>query len=67
MEARHLVRLSSEYPDSRGRAFLLSCVSKPGTIPLEIRDPAGRAPEAYRQCIQEITKATASIAERLNL
>jgi protein-tyrosine-phosphatase/predicted ATP-grasp superfamily ATP-dependent carboligase len=67
MEARHLVRLSSEYPDTRGRAFLLSCVSKPGTIPLEISDPAGRPPEAYRQCIQEITKATASIAERLKL
>jgi protein-tyrosine-phosphatase/predicted ATP-grasp superfamily ATP-dependent carboligase len=65
MEARHLVRLSSEYPDARARAFLLSCVSKPGTIPLEIRDPAGKTPEAYRQCIQEITKATSSIAERL--
>jgi protein-tyrosine-phosphatase len=65
MEAAHLVRLRSEYPEARGRSFLLSCVTEPKTIPLEIRDPHKRSPAIYQRCIQEVTYATTVIAERL--
>jgi len=65
METAHLVRLFSEYPESRGRAFLLSCVTRPNTIPLEIRDPFGGQPETYRRCIREVTYATTTISEIL--
>lgn len=66
METAHLVRLFAEYPESRGRAFLLSCVTRPNTIPLEIRDPHGGNPDAYRRCIREITYATTSISKTVN-
>jgi protein-tyrosine-phosphatase len=63
METAHLVRLFAEYPESRGRAFLLSCVTRPDTIPLEISDPYGGNAEAYRRCIRQITYATALISK----
>jgi protein-tyrosine-phosphatase len=63
MEAGHLTRLRAEYPEVEGRAFLLSCVTSPGTIPLEIRDPFGGPPDVYQQCIAQVTSATAAIAE----
>jgi protein-tyrosine-phosphatase len=65
MESAHLVRLFSEYPETRGRAFLLSTVTKPGTIPLEVRDPFRGTSEAYRRCIQEVTYATTIMSEAL--
>jgi protein-tyrosine-phosphatase/predicted ATP-grasp superfamily ATP-dependent carboligase len=65
MEARHIVRLVRAYPQARGRTFLLSCVTKPGTIPLEIEDPFGADAGIYNRCIQHITFATKIIHERL--
>jgi protein-tyrosine-phosphatase/predicted ATP-grasp superfamily ATP-dependent carboligase len=65
MEAAHLVRLRSEYPEARGRSFLLSCVTEPKTIPLEIRDPHKRSPAVYQRCIREITFATTAISNQL--
>ena len=62
MEAKHLVRLYRDYPDAKGRAFLLSCVTPPGTMALEIRDPFGRSRSDYEQCWKEITQATSTLA-----
>jgi len=67
METAHLIRLLSNYPQARGRAFLLSCVTKSGTTPLEIKDPFGGRPEDYRRCIKEITFATLAISERMKV
>jgi protein-tyrosine-phosphatase len=66
MEADHLLRLFSEYPESRGRAFLLGGVTSPNKMPLEIADPFGRPPEDYQRCIREVTCATSAIAERVS-
>src|SRR5262249_28537008 len=64
MEVKYLMRLFSEYPETRGRAFLLSCVTEPSTIPLEIQDPSGGTPKIYERCIREVMQATTAIAER---
>lgn len=65
MDVTHLVRLFAEYPETRGRAFLLSCVTQPKTIPLEIQDPFGRTPDEYRRCIREVTYATTVLSATL--
>ncbi len=65
MEAAHLVRLREEYPEVQGRSFLLSCVTRPGTIPLEVEDPYGKPDLAYKRCLEEIVLATTAVAERL--
>jgi protein-tyrosine-phosphatase len=63
METSHLVRLLREYPEAQGRAFLLSSVTNPNTIPLEIRDPFGGSPDVYKRCIREVTYATKVMSE----
>jgi protein-tyrosine-phosphatase len=65
MEAQHLVRLFSEYPEARGRAFLLSCVTGPETIPLEIEDPFGKPADSYRRCVKEVMFAIEPISKKL--
>jgi protein-tyrosine-phosphatase len=65
MEAQHLIRLRTEYPEARSRSFLLSCVTKPGTIPLEIEDPYGRDRDAYFRCVHEIVFAVTAMSERM--
>jgi protein-tyrosine-phosphatase len=65
MEASHLIRLRAEYPETRSRSFLLSCVTKPGTIPLEIEDPYGRDHNAYIRCVHEIVFAVTAMSERM--
>ena len=62
MEAKHLVRLYMEYPEVKGRAFLLSCVTPSGTIPLEIRDPFGQSRADYENCFNDVTQATSTLA-----
>jgi len=63
MEVNHLMRLFSEYPESQGRAFLLSSVTPPGTMSLEIADPYGGLPSAYEKCFREVCHATSALAE----
>jgi protein-tyrosine-phosphatase len=63
MEAAHLVRLNEEFPSSRDRAFLLSCVTEAEEVPLERRDPFGRDESDYERCIGEVTEATRRLAE----
>lgn len=65
MEAKHLVRLYAEYPAARSRAFLLSCVTPPGTTALEIRDPFGKAQTDYERFLLEVFMATSSLCEML--
>jgi protein-tyrosine-phosphatase len=65
MEASHLVRLREEYPEARSRSFLLSCVTKPGTLPLEIKDPYGRDHGAYLRCIHEIVFAVTAMSRQM--
>jgi len=66
MEASQLIRLFREFPGSQGRAFLLSCVTKPKTIPLEISDPFGGTLDNYKRCIHEVTYATSAITAIIN-
>jgi protein-tyrosine-phosphatase len=62
METSHLVRLMEEFPSSRNRSFLLSCVTETEEVPLEIRDPFGRTESDYERCIDEVITATRSLA-----
>jgi protein-tyrosine-phosphatase len=63
MEATHLVRLREEFPSSKDRSFLLSCVAETKELPLEIRDPFGKSESDYRRCIGEVTEATRRLTE----
>lgn len=62
MEAAHLAELCSVFPGCRDRAFLLSVITPPSLIPLEIEDPHQKSPETYGRCIRHIMCATAAIA-----
>jgi protein-tyrosine-phosphatase/predicted ATP-grasp superfamily ATP-dependent carboligase len=62
MEAKHLVRLYAEYPEAKGRAFLLSCVTPKGTVALEIQDPFGKSRSDYEWCVKEVIQATSRLA-----
>jgi protein-tyrosine-phosphatase len=61
MEAWHLVRLHGEYPDSRGKAFLLNCI-RPGPDCIDIADPYAKPPEEYQKCFDIIAMATSTLA-----
>jgi protein-tyrosine-phosphatase/predicted ATP-grasp superfamily ATP-dependent carboligase len=62
MEASHLVRLYAEYPEARGRAFLLGCLTPPGIGALEIADPFGQPRSEYERCARRVIEATSRLA-----
>lgn len=55
MELAQLERLESEYPEARGKAFLLGALDAAGGA--EIPDPYGKAPEVYSAVCSRIVTA----------
>ena len=66
METRHLLQLQRLFPRAKSRAFLLSCVTPTGTVPLEIRDPFHKPRSEYEACLRNIVQATSSLAAILS-
>jgi protein-tyrosine phosphatase len=65
MESWHLTQLHRRLPATRGRAFLLGATTDDPAVPLEIADPYGGAPEDYELAFEQVTTATAHLAEVL--
>lgn len=63
MEVKHIVWLFRDYPDARGKTFLLGCVKDDPDLPLEISDPHGEAPHRYKTCAENIVLAVTQIKE----
>ncbi len=61
MEVKHLIRLHSEYPNSRGKAFLLAFAGPEGSN-AEISDPYNLSTDAYEACFHAVTAAVDGLA-----
>jgi protein-tyrosine-phosphatase/carbamoylphosphate synthase large subunit len=66
MEMEHVYRMCLEFPETRGKIFLLNAGSEVPSRDVEIADPYGKARTQYEECAQIVISCVLRLAKALS-
>lgn len=66
MEMDHISRMYREFPDARGKTFLLNAGSGVSSRDVEIADPYGKSRVQYEECAQIVISSVLGLAKAIS-